>query len=175
MIATVTLNPSLDYIANVKNFEIGKLNRTISELILPGGKGTNVSIVLKNLGIDTMAFGFCGGFSGHEFERLLTLNSVSSSFIYVKEGNTRINVKIQGQNETELNGKGPTISSVEIEKLFTQLDKLHSSDILVLAGSIPSSLPRTIYSDIMDRLKEKKIKIVVDLSLIHISEPTRPY
>ncbi len=162
MIATVTLNPSLDYIANVKNFKIGALNRTTHELILPGGKGTNVSIVLKNLEIDTMAFGFCGGFSGHEFERLLTLNSVSSSFIYVKDGNTRINVKIHGDCETELNGKGPKISVKELEELFTKLDKLNSDDILVLAGSIPSSLPNTIYSDIMDRLTKKNIKIVVD-------------
>ncbi len=162
MIATVTLNPSLDYIANVSDFKIGGLNRTTKELILPGGKGINVSIVLNNLGIDTKAFGFCSGFTGCELERLLAENGVSSSFISVKNGLTRINVKIQGKIETELNGKGPAIDSKEIEDLYSQLDNLTESDILVLAGSIPSSLPKSIYSDILDRLKDKNIKVVVD-------------
>lgn len=162
MIATVTLNPSLDYIANVDNFKIGGLNRTTNELILPGGKGTNVSIVLNNLGNDTKALGFCGGFSGIEFKRLLTTMGVDSSFIFVEEGFTRINIKIQGNKETELNGKGPIIKKAEINQLYSQIDNLCSSDILVLAGSIPTTLPNTIYSDIMDRLKYKHIKIVVD-------------
>jgi 1-phosphofructokinase len=162
MIATVTLNPSLDYIVKVNNFEVGGLNRTDSEIILPGGKGINVSIVLNNLAIDTKSFGFCAGFTGREFEKLLSDMNVASSFINVNNGITRINVKIQGKNETEVNGLGPLISDEETEKLFTQLDNLKSSDILVLAGSIPSTLSKNIYSTIMKRLSNKGIKIVVD-------------
>lgn len=162
MIATVTLNPSLDYIVNINKFEYGGLNRTNKELILPGGKGINVSIVLNNLEIETKAFGFCAGFTGVEFERLLSEMNVSSSFIKVREGMTRINVKIQEEKETEVNGLGPVISNNEIDLLFEKLDSLSSSDILVLAGSIPSTLSKHIYKDIIKRLSEKNIKIVVD-------------
>ena len=162
MIATVTLNPSLDYITKLKDFKVGGLNRTEKEIILPGGKGINVSIVLNNLQIDTKAFGFCAGFTGIEFERLLSDMRLKSSFINVKDGMTRINVKIQGKNETEVNGHGPKISNEELEQLFKKLDNLSSSDILVLAGSIPNTLSDTIYEDIMLRLSKKKLKIVVD-------------
>ena len=177
MIATVSLNPSLDYIAQVKNFTIGSLNRTEKELILPGGKGTNVSIVLKNLGSPTKAFGFCAGFTGEEFKRLLREEGVDSSFITVKEGMTRINIKIQGEKETEVNGMGPLIAPVEIESLFDQLDLLQPEDILVLAGSIPTTLPSHIYKDIMVRLKDKHIKVVVDTTkerLLHVL-PLHPF
>lgn len=162
MIATVSLNPSLDYIVQVNNFTLGSLNRTHKELILPGGKGTNVSIVLKNVGSPTKAYGFCAGFTGKELKRLLQEEHVDQSFITVKEGITRINIKIQGKEETELNGMGPLITPADIEHLYTQLDALTPQDILVLAGSIPTTLPSHIYKDIMEKLKEKQMKVVVD-------------
>lgn len=162
MIYTVTFNPSLDYIVTVDNFQVGKVNRTVDEIIYPGGKGINVSMVLKNLGFDSTALGFMAGFTGSEIARLLEVKGVATDFIHVKEGTSRINVKLRSNEESEINGMGPGIKKEDIDTLYQQLDKLEDGDVLVLAGSIPSVMPESMYMDIMAHLKEKNLKIVVD-------------
>lgn len=162
MIYTVTFNPSIDYIVDVKNFELGSVNRTSTELMFPGGKGINVSMVLSNLGFENTALGFLAGFTGKSVQKMLEVNGVNADFIEVEEGLTRINVKIRAQQESEINGMGPAIKESDIEKLYEKLDNIKDGDILVLAGSIPAVMPETMYSDIMEHLKDKDVKIVVD-------------
>ena len=162
MIYTVTLNPSIDYIINVSNFQLGEVNRTDKELIYPGGKGINVSIVLNNLGIKNTALGFTAGFIGEEIKRLLKVEGINTDFIDVKNGLSRINVKLSSKEETEINGNGPNILDIDIENLMNKLLNLKEGDILVLAGSIPDSIKETMYSDISERLSNKGVKIVVD-------------
>lgn len=162
MIYTVTFNPSLDYIVNVDHFKTGVVNRIAKELIFPGGKGINVSMVLQNLGFDTTALGFMAGFTGNEIVRLLDVKGVKSDFIRVEEGNSRINFKLRSDEETEINGQGPKITEGNIKELYDQLDKLQKGDILVLAGSIPDTLPQSMYMDIMKHLEGRGIDIAVD-------------
>ena len=162
MIYTVTFNPSIDYIVDVKNFELGSVNRTSAELMFPGGKGINVSMVLSNLGFENTALGFLAGFTGKSVQKMLEVNGVNADFIDVEEGLTRINVKIRAQQESEINGMGPAIKESDNEKLYEKLDNIKDGDILVLAGSIPAVMPETMYSDIMEHLKDKDVKIVVD-------------
>ena len=161
MIYTVTLNPSLDYIAECKDFTLGTTNRTSSEIIYPGGKGINVSIVLSNLGDRTTALGFLAGFTGEHIDSLIKDMGISSRMIRLNEGMSRINLKLKSKEETELNGMGPNINIIDIARLYQKLESITEDDILVLAGSIPPSVSEGLYSDIMERLKEKKIKIVV--------------
>lgn len=162
MIYSVTFNPSLDYIMNVDKFSAGKVNRSKKEEIYAGGKGINVSIVLKNLGIDSVALGFVAGFTGDNILNIINDYGCNTDFIHLKEGLSRINVKLKGPIESEINGNGPDIDKDSLEELFMKLEKLQDNDILVLAGSIPSSLPEDIYEKIMQRLQDKNIKIVVD-------------
>ena len=162
MIYTVTFNPSLDYTIHVENFELGKVNRTVQEDIYAGGKGINVSMVLKNLGYETTAFGFLSGFTGQEIERLLKEKGISTEFIHIENGTSRINLKIRSDVESEINGMGPVIREKDLELLYEQLDTLKDDDVLVLAGSIPAGMPQSIYRDIMSRLQSKRIKIAVD-------------
>ena len=162
MIYTVTFNPSLDYIVSVKDFETGRVNRTSSEIMFPGGKGINVSIVLKNLGYDSIALGFTAGFVGEEIIKRLRKLGVKNDFISVDSGMSRINVKIRSNEESEINGQGPEITKENIELLYEKLDMLQSGDVLVLAGSIPDVMPQSIYMDIMKHLEKKNIRIVVD-------------
>ena len=162
MIYTVTFNPSLDYIVSVDNFKMGMVNRTTKELMYPGGKGINVSMVLSNLGIKNTAFGFSAGFTGEEIIRKVREKGIEAEFISVKEGNSRINVKLRSNEETEINGKGPKITEENIEELYAKLDSLKEGDILVLAGSIPDVMPKSIYMDIMKHLQEKNLMVVVD-------------
>lgn len=162
MVYTVTVNPSLDYIVDVKNFKTGVVNRTCGEKIYAGGKGVNVSMVLSNLEIENTALGFIAGFTGKEIESRLIEKGIKTDFIHLKDGLSRINVKLRSDEESEINGQGPNINKKDIEELYSKLDKLSSSDVLVLAGSIPSTLPETLYSDIMNRLKDKGVSIVVD-------------
>lgn len=162
MIYTVTFNPSIDYIVSVDDFRLGYVNRTSEELMLPGGKGINVSMVLSNLGFDNTALGFLAGFTGDSIHKMLGEQGVNADFINVKEGMTRINVKIRAQQESEINGMGPAIKQEDIDALYAKLDELKDGDILVLAGSIPSVMPGTMYSDIMKHLQGKDIRIVVD-------------
>lgn len=162
MIYTVTFNPSLDYIVSVKNFQLGKTNRTCAEQMLPGGKGINVSTVLQNLGIDNVALGFTAGFTGEELLRKMKDIGFSCDFIHLPEGCSRINVKMKDFDGTEINGQGPVIRPEAIEQLMKRLDQLQAGDILVLAGSIPSSMPDSIYHDILAHLNGRDILFVVD-------------
>lgn len=162
MIYTVTFNPSLDYIVSVKDFKLGLTNRTDSELMLPGGKGINVSIVLKNLEIDNTALGFVAGFTGKEVVKRLEKFGVKNGFLEIPEGFTRINVKLKSIDGTEINGQGPSISEEKIEQLMTRLDEMGEGDVLFLSGSIPASMPDDTYQKIMERLKDKGILISVD-------------
>ena len=162
MIYTVTFNPSLDYIIRVDNFRTGQINRTAREMILPGGKGVNVSIVLSNLGHDSKALGFTAGIIGEDLEDLLRKSGVSTDFIRVKNGCSRINVKMRSDTETEINGQGPVIEEDEIRQLFARLDQIESGDYLVISGSVPNTLPNDMYEQIMQRLEGRGVRIVVD-------------
>ena len=171
MIYTVTFNPSLDYIVTVNNFREGATNRTAEELMLPGGKGINVSIVLSNLGVKNTAVYFSAGFVGKEITRRIEECGITAEEIIISDGCSRINTKLRSVvtendkkriKETEINASGPVIPADKTEELFARLDLLQSGDILVLAGSIPKSMPDTIYSDIMKRLAGRGIDMVVD-------------
>ncbi len=165
MIYTVTFNPSLDYTIRMNTLKLGEINRTEEEVIFPGGKGINVSIVLKNLGTESTAMGFLAGFTGHEIERLLKEKGVKSDFIYLNHGDSRINVKIVPSahaKETAINARGPVIEAEKIQELYDRLDQLKAGDMLVLSGSIPSSMPSDIYMDIMKHLEGRGIDITVD-------------
>ena len=167
MIYTITFNPALDYIVQVENFKIGEINRTKMETILPGGKGLNVSIVLKNLEIENTALGFIAGFTGEELIKKLEAKGVKTDFVKVENGFTRINIKISSESrekvkETALNGIGPQITSKDIEELFDKLDKVTTEDVVVLSGSVPKNINKSIYKEICKKLKEKGITFVVD-------------
>ncbi len=162
MIYTVTFNPALDYILELDKLEIGKIQKSKTELILPGGKGINVSTVLTNLEIDNIALGYKAGFVGAEIERLLKNMNVKTDFIDLGEGNSRINVKISGEEETAINTNGPQISENKILELLEKLKTLNENDYLVLSGSIPSSIKDDIYEKICSIVKKQNVKIVVD-------------
>ena len=162
MICTVTFNPSLDYIVDVKDFKLGLTNRTSSEKLLPGGKGINVSIVLRNLGIPSTALGFTAGFTGDEIIRRLQEMGVDSEFIPVENGISRINLKLKSIDGTEINGAGPEIAPEKVEELIKKLDRLGEGDVLFLAGSIPASMPDNMYEKIMERLSGRGVATVVD-------------
>lgn len=162
MIYTVTFNPSLDYIVSVDDFKLGLTNRTSSELMLPGGKGINVSTVLGNLGIENTALGFTAGFTGKEIVRRVEEMGVKSDFISIENGISRINLKLKSIDGTEINGSGPRISQEAAEELMKKLDVLGEGDVLILAGSIPGSMPDDTYRRIMERLDKKGVMFVVD-------------
>lgn len=167
MIYTITFNPALDYITQVENFKIGEINRTKTETILPGGKGLNVSIVLKNLGIENTALGFVAGFTGEELIRKIESQDVKTDFVKVEKGMTRINIKISSMNEkkveeTALNGMGPQITENDIEALMEKIQKMSTKDTVILAGSIPKNIGKDIYEKICKKLNEKEITFIVD-------------
>ena len=162
MIYTVTFNPSIDYIVRLEDLTVGEINRVNYEQILPGGKGINVSIVLKNLGHDSTALGFLAGFTGVAMQQMLHAFGVKDDFVRLDDGFSRINVKIKAGSETEINGQGPVITETAQHALFDRLDRLQSGDTLVLAGSIPNTLPDDIYERIMEHLAGRGIRIVVD-------------
>lgn len=162
MIYTVTFNPSLDYVIQAEKLIPGKINRVVQEYIYPGGKGINVSVILSNLGHRSRALGFTAGFTGESLEKMLADYGCYTDFIRLDQGFTRINVKINAGEETEINGQGPEITQKALEELFEKLSELKEDDILVLAGSIPNTLPSDIYEKIMARLEHKKIHIAVD-------------
>ena len=162
MVYTVTFNPAIDYVVHTAEMRLGEVNRSSSEEMYFGGKGINVSIVLNELGTPSIALGFTAGFTGEAIENGIKAMGIKSDFVRLKTGNSRINVKIKAGEETELNGQGPHIDDEALEALFVKLDKLSDGDTLVLAGSIPSSLPSDIYERIMQRLSDRKIRTVVD-------------
>lgn len=162
MVYTVTFNPAIDYVVHTGEMKLGATNRSQKEEMYFGGKGINVSIVLRELGIASKALGFTAGFTGEAIEKGLSEMGIDTDFVRLESGNSRINVKIKSAEETELNGQGPDIDEKSIKALFEKLDKLTDGDTLILAGSIPSSLPSDIYQKILERLSGKKIKAVVD-------------
>lgn len=162
MIYTVTFNPSLDYIVGVKDFKPGATNRTSYEQMLAGGKGINVSYVLKNLGFESTALGFLAGFVGEELKRRIMADGINADFLMLEDGISRINVKLKSIEGTEINGMGPDISADKVEVLRDKINSLKAGDILILAGSIPQSMPDTIYMDIMADLQGRGVDIVVD-------------
>lgn len=177
MIYTVTFNPSLDYIVSVEDFKLGLTNRTCSELLLPGGKGINVSIVLMNLGIPSTALGFVAGFTGDEVVRKLSDMGVESGFIGIEEGFTRINLKLKSIDGTEINGQGPKIDGEKVRMLMEQLGRLGEGDVLFLSGSIPAPMPGDAYQKIMERLDGRNVRIAVDATkdlLLNVL-PYRPF
>lgn len=177
MIYTVTLNPSLDYLVSVDDFQTGYTNRTVSEQIFPGGKGINVSLLLTEMGIRNVALGFLAGFTGEEIKKQVELRNCMQNFIFLPDGLSRINVKLKSIEGTEINGRGPQLTEADLQKLYAQLSALKENDILVLAGSIPFSVPDSIYRDILKSLAGKKVMTVVDATgdlLVNVLE-YRPF
>lgn len=162
MVYTVTFNPAIDYVVHIDDLTVGMTNRSKSEAMYIGGKGINVSIVLAELGIKSKALGFVAGFTGAAIEDGAKEKRVDTDFVHLGRGCSRINVKIKSGEETELNGQGPEIPDEAIGELFGKLGKLEDGDVLVLAGSIPNTLPNDIYEKILARLADRKIKTVVD-------------
>ncbi|MDE5859972.1 MAG: 1-phosphofructokinase, partial [Oscillospiraceae bacterium] len=162
MVYTVTFNPAVDYVVQTDEISVGGVNRSKSEKIYFGGKGINVSMVLSELGVKSKALGFVAGFTGEAIEKGVAEKGVETDFVHLENGFSRINVKIKSEKETELNGQGPQIDDKALNALFEKLDKLSDGDTLVLAGSIPSSMPADIYEKILERLQNKNIKAVVD-------------
>lgn len=162
MIYTVTFNPAVDYVVQTDEISVGGVNRSKSEKIYFGGKGINVSMVLSELGVKSKALGFVAGFTGDAIEKGVAEKGVETDFVHLENGFSRINVKIKSGSETELNGQGPAIDDKALNSLFEKLDRLDCGDTLVLAGSIPNSMPADIYEKILERLQDKNIKAVVD-------------
>lgn len=162
MIYTVTFNPAIDYVVSIDNIKTGSVNRLDSEQIFFGGKGINISLVLKELGVKSTALGFVAGFTGEAIEKGLRERGIDTDFVHLKAGNSRINVKIRSGEETELNGNGPDISESAVSELFDRLSKLENGDTIILAGSVPKSLQRDIYERIIRFLSDKEIRVVAD-------------
>lgn len=162
MVYTVTFNPAIDYVVRTGSFRLGETNRSVSEEMYFGGKGINVSAVLKELDISSTALGFVAGFTGEAIEKGLADMGIDTDLVRLAKGNSRINVKIKAGEETELNCQGPDIDDAALGELFARLDRLQDGDTLVLAGSIPASLPADIYERILARLSDRRLKTVVD-------------
>lgn len=162
MVYTVTFNPAIDYVVHIEEMTIGSVNRAKCEELYFGGKGINVSIVLNELGIKSKALGFVAGFTGVAIEDGVKEKGIETDFVHLKNGFSRINMKIKSDDETELNGQGPIIDENALNELFCKLDGLKDGDTIVLAGSIPASMPTDIYEKILERLSGKNIKTVVD-------------
>ena len=162
MIYTVTFNPAIDYLVYVPEIQVGSIIRSEKEKVFCGGKGINVSLVLRELGIKSTAMGFIAGFTGSAIEQAIGGDAISTDFVHLNDGLTRINVKIRSGQETDINGQGPAISENDIKLLFDKLKRLKKGDTLVLAGSIPNTLPYDIYEKIMELLSETGVRFVVD-------------
>lgn len=162
MIYTLTLNPAIDHIVRVNKLELGETNRMQEESISAGGKGINVSKILKNLDQESIALGYISGFTGRELEKIINAEGISSYFIHVENGFTRINTKIKSEKETEINGPGLEITEKDKEDLLDRLDKIQDGDYLLLSGSIPSSIGDGFYAEIMESLSSKDVTIAVD-------------
>lgn len=162
MIYTVTFNPAIDYVMKLRSLEPGNINRSQYEKIYFGGKGINVSIILKQLGIESQALGFSAGFTGKAIEDGINSQGIKTDFVRLENGNSRINVKIKAETETELNGQGPEISADDLKRLFEKIEKISAGDTIILAGSIPDTLPKDIYEKILEKLSGKDIRFVID-------------
>ena len=177
MIYTITMNPSLDYFVTVEHLELGKTNRAASEHMLPGGKGLNVSAMLKNLGFDSTALGFAAGFVGKEIIKRIENQGIHNGLILLEEGNSRINMKIKNLEGTEINGIGPKIPEKELDKLLERVQQLKQGDFLVLSGSIPAGVPNDIYAKIMSMAAGNGVEVIVDATgpLLRETLPYHPF
>ena len=177
MFYTMTLNPALDYNMTLDTFEAGRVNRAVKEEIIPGGKGLMVSRMLKNLGIESTAFGLVAGFTGTELSRMVHELGIRTSFVSLPEGMTRINVKLWGGLEGEINAQGPACDEKSLQALFEKLSLLTKEDTLVLSGSVPATLPKDIYVDMIKHVKDKGTRFVVDATgeLLRNTLPYRPF
>lgn len=164
MIYTVTLNPSLDYVMQVDSLHTGELNRSGGEALIAGGKGINVATVLTRMGVEATALGFVAGDTGAMLTEWLKKDGIASDFVTLPNGRTRINVKVCGQTETEINAKGPTVDDTSLSAFWGQIDHLQEGDALVLAGSLPAGLPTDFYGQVLSRLKDRKVYTVVDVA-----------
>lgn len=164
MIYTLTLNPALDYLVDVKEIKLNSTNRSDAEHLSFGGKGINVSYVLNQLGVESVCLGFVAGFTGKELERMLENEKIKTDFVHLSQGNTRINVKINGEEITEINANGPAVFEEDLIKLFQKLEKLSEGDVLLLAGSLPAGVSENLYEKIMELALKKQVEIVVDTS-----------
>lgn len=162
MIYTVTFNPALDYVMKVEKLRFDDINRTCGEELNYGGKGINVSVILSRLGVDNIALGFKAGFTGEKLEQLLKADGINTDFITLKNGSTRINVKIKSDTELDINAQGPPIENDEVEKLFEKIKLLRQGDVLVLAGSVPGTLPPDIYEKLLSVTSQAGVEAVVD-------------
>lgn len=162
MVYTVTLNPALDYVMKLKNLRTDDINRTDGEEIYYGGKGINVSVILTQLDIPNTALGFLGGFTGKKLEEMLKSDGISCDFNYLKSGDTRINVKIKADKEIDLNACGPEITQEDMQSFLKKFDGIRDGDYLILAGSIPKTLPDDIYERMLERVSDRKVNCVVD-------------
>ena len=174
MLYTVTFNPSLDYYLKVNNIKRGAVNRAAGEKLIPGGKGINVSLALKELGDDTVALGFIAGFTGRAILNEINGRGLKNQFIEV-EGQTRINVKIKSVAETDINGEGARVTPADVTLLVKRLKKmLRGGDWIIISGSVPTTLPKTIYADFLDELKPlKSVNVVIDASGQLLTESLR--
>ena len=162
MIYTVTFNPAIDYVVHADDMQVGAVNRSRQEEVYFGGKGINVSVVLHELGLASKALGFVAGFTGEAIEQGLRADGIETDFIHLEKGFSRINVKIKSSEETELNGQGPEIPEDKLRQLFDQLEQVQDGDTIILAGSIPASLPADVYEQILRHLSGKQVRAVVD-------------
>lgn len=162
MIYTVTLNPAIDYVVKLEKLTLGAVNRSFSESISFGGKGINVSLVLNELGISSVALGFCGGFTGAAIESYLNEQNINTDFVHLLDVNSRINVKIKAECESEINGNGPEINEEAVSEFYKKLENINSGDTLIIGGSIPKSLPSEFYAQMLDKISNKNILTVVD-------------
>lgn len=162
MIYTVTFNPAIDYVVHADDMQVGAVNRSRQEEVYFGGKGINVSVVLHELGLASKALGFVAGFTGEAIEQGLRVDGIETDFIHLEKGFSRINVKIKSGEETELNGQGPEIPEDKLRQLFDQLEQVQDGDTIILAGSIPASLPADVYEQILRHLSGKQVRAVVD-------------
>ncbi|MBP3041238.1 1-phosphofructokinase [Bacillaceae bacterium Marseille-Q3522] len=176
MIYTLTLNPSVDYIVELPQLSLGGLNRTVKEAKFPGGKGINVSRVLKRIGVTSSAIGFIGGFTGKYVKDFLHGENIDSNFVEVSE-DTRINIKLKTDKETEVNAKGPQISAADFQELKNRIAALTGEDLLVLAGSIPTTMPETTYEELVRICAENGTRFVVDAEgdLLRKVLPYKPF
>ncbi len=162
MIYTITFNPAIDYVLHASEVKAGNINRADREEIYFGGKGINVSLMLRELGVQSIALGFAAGFTGTAIEDGLSLAGIKTDFVHLKSGFTRINVKIKTNAETDINGRGPNIPKDAVDELMYKLNALKDGDTVVLAGSIPKSLPDNIYEKILEEISDRRVKAVVD-------------
>lgn len=158
----MTFSPALDYVIFADDVKFGAVNRINREIVQVGGKGINVSIVLAELGIESKAMGFIAGFTGSAIEEGVKAYGIESDFVRLPEGLSRINIKLKSNGETDLNAQGPHIPDSALKEMFERLGELCDGDVLVLAGSVPDTLPRNIYEQILEYISAKKVRVIVD-------------